>query len=139
MEAETLLTLAKEVNAKGFEDRIKRLADATNVNVAATRKLSREKGKLTKRETDLEQGETRLAGDVKAFEKKKADGFADLDERRAKVILAESNAKEIDDGATRALQDAEQKLAEARKLVKQARDKEASLAPKLELVEQLKA
>lgn len=139
MEAETLLTLAKEVNAPGFQDRLERLEEATKANAASLRKLNTEKGKLTKRETAVAAKEERVESDRIALETLKSNTFKDLDERRAAQVKADAEAAEKLALAKATLQAAKEKETEARRIMKRALDKETKLAPTLELVEKLRA
>lgn len=137
--SEELLALAREVNSKGFEERLKRSIQATNDNIVATRKLSRQKARMTKRENDFQREKSEFEADVKVFGKQKERDTADLDARRAQLVKAEAEAQGMKAGAVAELQAAKQNLAEARRLMKKAEDKETTLAPTLKLVEQLRA
>lgn len=120
--SEELLALAREVNSKGFEERLERLVKTTGENAASTRKLSREKGNLTRREAAVSKREDDQAVAEAAFVKNKARHESDLDARRAQLVKAEFDAQSMKDAAAAELQAAKQNLAEARRIRQEGLD-----------------
>lgn len=143
---ESLKGLDLRAGAKEFRAAAKKAGEDADRLVKAAADADFAKAKLVKAETSLTRRESRLKSDREAWKKTKEEEQSVFDAREADIAKGElqlanavSAVKERETRATEALAAADVRMDAAKRIQKAAQALEASLKPKLDLIEQLRA